>query len=94
MLEYDEIVYAEKTVPAVLRVVSVQVLDGYRLGLEFSNGERRVLDMTPLLDKGVFKELRDKNIFAGVNINPDFGCLEWKNGEIDIDTYTAFAASK
>ena len=91
MLEYNDIVYAENAVTPVLRVSSVKVLDGHRLSLCFSNGQNRVLDMSPLLDKGVFKALRDESVFNDVKINPDFGCLEWKDGEIDIDTDTAYA---
>ena len=31
----------------------------HRLLLEFDNGEKRLFDLTPWLDKGVFRALRD-----------------------------------
>jgi len=45
------------------RVKSVQAGDDYSLMLEFTDGSQGVYDCTPLLDFGVFKELRDRQYF-------------------------------
>lgn len=45
------------------RVKSVRALAGHRLRLGFTNGETGLYDCTPLLDTGVFRELRDVAYF-------------------------------
>ena len=45
------------------RVKKVVPLSGYKLQIEFSNGETGVYDCTHLLESGVFKELKDRNYF-------------------------------
>jgi hypothetical protein len=37
------------------KIVSVEPLDDYKILLTFSNNEKRIKDMKPYLDKGVFK---------------------------------------
>lgn len=48
------------------RVRSVVPQEGHRLELTFSNGEVGIYDCTPLLDFGVFKELKDNTYFKSV----------------------------
>ena len=45
------------------RVKAVVAKDDYRLEITFSNGEVGIYDCTPILDFGVFKELRDLGYF-------------------------------
>ena len=45
------------------RVNAVVPKDDYKLEIIFSNGEIGVYDCAPLLDFGVFKELRDLGYF-------------------------------
>ena len=45
------------------RVKAVVPRDDYKLEITFTNGEAGVFDCTPLLDFGVFGELRDLNYF-------------------------------
>jgi hypothetical protein len=45
------------------RVTNVTPLPGYKLELTFTNGERGIYDCAPLLDFGVFQELRDGSYF-------------------------------
>jgi len=45
------------------RVQSVIPEKGYRLRLTFTNGEKGIYDCSPLLDLGVFTELRDPGYF-------------------------------
>lgn len=63
------------------QIINVQTLDEYRLKLTFDNNVIKVKDMKPYLNKGVFKELKDKKKFDSVKIN--FGTICW-DGEIDM----------
>lgn len=67
------------------KVVNVTPLDNYCILAEFENGEKRIGDIKPLLDKAVFAPLKNIGLFNKVYI--DFGAVTWKdhNGnEIDI----------
>jgi hypothetical protein len=63
---------------------------GHRLLLEFDNGESRLFDLTPWLDKGVFRALRDSADFSKVQVID--GSLEWP-GEIDLSFDTLYLRS-
>lgn len=65
-----------------LSVIDVKIIDEYKLLLTFENGEVRIFDMNPYLEKGIFKELKDKTLFNSVRIN--FDTIEWNN-EADMD---------
>lgn len=58
-------------------VSSVEVVNHYHLRIEFSNGELRLFDVSPYLDKGIFSELKDKDYFEQVKVA--FGSIEWPN---------------
>ena len=45
------------------RVKSVAAISSYKLKIIFNNGEEGIYDCEPLLDFGVFKELKDVNYF-------------------------------
>ena len=62
----------------------------HRLLLEFSNGEMRLFDLTPWLDKGVFRALRDSPEFAQAEVVD--GSVEWP-GEIDLSFDTLYLRS-
>jgi len=61
------------------RVKQVKPLSDYQLQLLFTNGERRVFDAKPYLNKGIFKELKDIAAFNAVRV--DLGSVAWKNGQ-------------
>ena len=60
-----------------LSIKDVKALDEYRLLLTFENEEKRIFDMKPFLEKGIFKELQDKNMFNTVKVS--FDTIEWAN---------------
>jgi hypothetical protein len=49
----------------------------YTVHVWFTNGEQGVLDMKPLLDFGIFSELRDPSLFNSVRT--DGLSIEWPN---------------
>ena len=63
---------------------------GHVLLLEFDNGETRLFDLTPWLDKGVFRTLRDNPEFAQARVVD--GSVEWP-GEIDLSYGTLYLRS-
>lgn len=75
----------------MIRVVNVSPLENYELLLEFNNGEKRIKDIKPYLDKGIFSKLKDKKFFEKVKIS--FGTVSW-NSEIDLDAENLYDTSK
>ena len=61
------------------RVKDVKPNPDYTVILTFANGEVRVFDVKPYLDKGIFRELRDKSLFNSVK--PFLGSIQWRNGQ-------------
>ncbi|OQY88318.1 MAG: hypothetical protein B6D41_10950 [Chloroflexi bacterium UTCFX4] len=51
----------------------------YTLTLKFTNGEMRLFDVKPYLDKGIFQELRDPENFKSVK--PFLGSVQWQGGQ-------------
>ena len=66
------------------KIVSVEPNEDFTLFLTFDNGECRILDVKPVLDKGgVFTPFRDYNNFKRVYLD-DTGCVSWDiDPEID-----------
>jgi len=73
------------------RVKSVLPKDDHTLELVFSNGEVGVYDCAPLLDFGVFQELRDIDYFK--QVRAEGGTVVWPH-EQDICPDTLYEDSK
>ena len=58
-------------------VTQVEPIENYQLQLRFENGETKLFDVTPYLDKGIFTELKNQDYFKKVRIA--FGSIEWPN---------------
>jgi hypothetical protein len=54
----------------------------YVLKIHFDNGESGTLDMKQFLDFGIFKRLKDHDVFNNVRVS--FDTIEWETG-IDLD---------
>lgn len=66
-------------------VVSVSVLEGYKLHVTFEDGADGVVDVAELVPfSGVFAPLQDTSFFAQVRVNEDVGTICWPNGA-DLD---------
>lgn len=75
---------------ALLDVIKVEARPDYTLMLEFENGERRVFDMGPYLEKRPFKALKDFPLFSQARV--DCGTVVWP-GNIDIAPETLYDRS-
>lgn len=71
-------------------VKDVKALEDYKLQLTFKNDETKIFDVSPYLDKGIFKTLKDINIFNSVRVA--FDSIEWSNG-VDMDPETLYEDS-
>ncbi len=56
-------------------VIAVKPETNYKLAVTFDNGEKRLFDVAPFLDKGVFSELKNVDYFKKVKVS--FGAIEW-----------------
>ena len=66
-------------------------LANYRLLLSFENGETRIFDAAPYLEKGVFTRIRHPGLFGLAKVVA--GSVEWP-GEIDLSYDTLYLESK
>ena len=71
------------------KITHVEARPGHNLRLVFENGEARLFDVTPYLDKGVFRELRDEAYFR--RVRPVWGGVEWPH-EQDLSADTLYCA--
>ncbi len=72
-------------------VKDVKPLKDYKLLLDFENGERKIFDISPYLEIGAFKTLRDEKLFNSVKVS--FDTIEWDN-HLDLDPEILYSKSK
>lgn len=73
------------------RIKKVHPSDDYTLNIVFENNEEKVFDVKPYLEKGIFKQLKDRRIFNSVK--PFLGSIQWING-LDLCPDTLYLESK
>lgn len=73
------------------RVSAVKANRDYTLALTFTNGEMKIFDVKPYLDKGIFRELKDLSLFY--TVKPVLGTIQWQNGQ-DFCPDTLYLESK
>ena len=72
-------------------VKDLTTLPNYRLLLSFENGETRIFDVTPYLERGVFQRIRHPGLFGLAKVVA--GSVEWP-GEIDLSYDTLYLESQ
>ena len=77
-----------------MRFRQIEHLEAYRCVLTFENGDRREVDLQELIGQHV--ALGDVQT---ARIDPEWGCLEFLNGRVDIEPetlyrYAGFVADK
>ena len=66
-------------------IKKVKPLENYCLMLWFENGEQKIFDLNPYLNKDVFNQLKNTSLFASVEVVA--GSVEWSNGiDLSYDT--------
>ena len=61
------------------RVKDVKPNADYTLMLIFDNNEKRIFDVKPYLEVGVFRVLQDVQVFNAVK--PFMGSIQWPDGQ-------------
>ena len=61
----------------MIKVISVEPIEGYKLRLKLSDGRRGIFDVSPYLDMEVFRELKDQQYFRRVYVS--YGTVVWPN---------------
>ena len=74
-----------------LAIIDVKPSENYLLLLTFENNEKKIFDMKPYLDKGIFSELKDEKKFRSVRVS--FDSIEWCN-QADLDPEFLYDKSK
>lgn len=69
------------------QIAGVEVRPDYKLRVRFGNGESRLFDVGPYLNKGVFKELKNESYLKKVRIIS--GGIEWPH-EQDLSADTLY----
>lgn len=72
-------------------VTEVKPLPDFQLLLTFENGETRIFDSKPYLNRGVFARLVDAGKFNSAHVVA--GSVEWQ-GEIDLSYDTLYLESQ
>lgn len=72
-------------------VKTVKPQDDYCLLLTFANGEKRMFDLKPYLEKPVFQQLKNKTVFQTAKVVS--GSVEWQ-GDVDLSYDTLYIESK
>jgi len=72
-------------------VVAIRPLDGHWLEILFDNGERRIFDITPYLQRGAFARLQNRGIFDAARVVA--GSVEWPGG-LDLSYDTLYLDSR
>ncbi|PWU17611.1 MAG: DUF2442 domain-containing protein [Bdellovibrio sp.] len=73
------------------RAKKVKAVAGYKIEVEFTNGEVKVFDVSQLLDLPVYQPLKNRSYFEKVYI--DGGIVQWPN-EVDISPDTLYLDSQ
>ncbi|MEY5048701.1 MAG: hypothetical protein RLZZ175_2060 [Bacteroidota bacterium] len=60
------------------RVEKVIPQPNYILDLTFTNGEQKKFNVSTYLEKGIFKELKNKDLFYTATVQ--YGTVCWENG--------------
>lgn len=61
------------------RLTAVAPLEAAKLLLTYADGEQRLFDVSPYLDRGIFTQLRDAAYFSRVRVVS--GHVEWPRGQ-------------
>jgi Protein of unknown function (DUF2442) len=73
----------------MISVKQVTPLTNFMLDIVFNNNERKIFDAKPYLNLGVFKQLKQDNLFMSAKVMNR--TVTWCEGEIDIAPNTLYA---
>lgn len=66
-------------------VKSAKFIEGFRVEIQFTTGEIKIVDLQPYLHGPVFEVIaRDSAVFKDFKVDPELSTIVWENGA-DID---------
>jgi len=68
------------------KIQSAKALDAHTLIIEFNNKQKKKYDITPLLEKEMFSQLKNPALFKAVQVEQGGYAVFW-NSNIDISEY-------
>ena len=69
----------------LVRIKAVEILDGFKVRLTFTDESQKEIDLDPFLHGPVFEPIRnDRELFRAVRVDEEAGTIVWPNGA-DID---------
>ena len=74
-----------------LKISSIRILDELYMMVIFSSGEKRLFDVSPLLQYPAYTPLSDPKVFQTAQV--DHGLIVWLDGDIDIAPESVYAHS-
>ena len=66
-----------KTQNPLLRVTAAEYVSDYTLRITFNTGEVRLVDFTPLMQKGICRKLQDLDYLKSFSLDPF--TVDWNN---------------
>ena len=72
---------------SIYRIIGFELLGPYSLLVKFEDGIERTVDLEGVLEGEVYGPLKDRRLFAEVNLDPETHTLVWPNGA-DFDPET------
>ncbi len=69
----------------VMKLKEFKIKDDYIFNLVFENGIKKIVDISSLIQEKVAKEE-----VKTAHIDKDWGCIEFKNGMVDIEPNTLY----
>lgn len=63
--------------PVFLKVVSAEYVRDYTLRLVFNDGTEKLVDFTPMMQKGICRKLQDLDYFRSFRLDPF--TVDWNN---------------
>ncbi len=76
----------------ILHVTEARYLKGYEVEVAFNDGRKGIADLSDALSGPVFEPLRDKVLFARLNVDEELQTIAWPNGADLAPEYIYFRA--
>ncbi|MEH1854467.1 MAG: DUF2442 domain-containing protein [Nostoc sp.] len=72
-------------------IIAVEPRENYQLHIRFEDDVEGVIDISKIVEfTGVFAPLQDKEYFATVKVNSEYGTIQWESGA-DLDPDVIYA---
>jgi hypothetical protein len=66
--------------PMLARIAGARYVNGFTVWLQFMDGSEGTVDLSDELTGPMFEPLRDRALFAQVQLHPELRTLVWPNG--------------